>query len=605
MSTTEIAKLESRWRENPQGLTFAPLAEAHRKLKDPERALEILRPGLERHPDYIPANIVLGRCHWDLNDLAAAEQAFNHVLELDGENVIALRALADIAERQTRYNEAETWLERVLVVDRSNDDAREQLARLRTQARAPAAEASGTLEPLAAGAAAVEAAPADHAADPADSGAEQAAAVEPLAAEPAVSEAQGTVPESAAEPLALEEPMAAAAGWSSQPFMPGVEHAEIEHNEIELSGSDAGLAATTSAAAEGLETLEPTVQAGSDDLAFERVERSEDIMLSAGGGSEFQVPNAVEDLIGGYGQDPTALSADAFGAAPPDARTDAEGVEEQQADGEPRPDREPAVAQAVESSSTEAPSPEAAPSVAAAPEATAPEAAPSSAPPSAVAAGDSAAFVEEPAPALVITETMAEIYLRQGHAGDALVIYRELARRRPDDAALRQRVAELSERETPPQQHRPTYAARETGGQSVAELFRALLAARPPHVAAPRRPPPPSQAAPAERPSGHVDSAASSAVEGAPTRPAGDPLSLDSLFGDAPPASAPAVPHPADARGAGAAVSFDDFFGGRASATPERAAGPARSGGTPRPGAARAGDDDLDQFHAWLQSLKR
>ena len=63
MATSEIAKLESRWRENPQGLTFAPLAEAYRKLKDPARALEILRPGLERHPDYIPANIVLGRCH--------------------------------------------------------------------------------------------------------------------------------------------------------------------------------------------------------------------------------------------------------------------------------------------------------------------------------------------------------------------------------------------------------------------------------------------------------------------------------------------------------------------------------------------------------------
>src|SRR5581483_6629194 len=131
MSTSEIAKLESRWRDNPQGLTFAPLAEAYRKQGDPVRALEILLPGLERHPDYIPANIVLGRCHWDLDALEAAEQAFAHVLELDGENVIALKARADIAERRGRYDEAERWVEKLLTVDRSNDEAREQLARLR------------------------------------------------------------------------------------------------------------------------------------------------------------------------------------------------------------------------------------------------------------------------------------------------------------------------------------------------------------------------------------------------------------------------------------------------------------------------------------------
>ena len=73
MSTSEIAKLESLWRENPQGLTFAPLAEAYRKMKEPQRALDVLAEGLARRPDYIPASIVLGRCHLDLGDDAAAE----------------------------------------------------------------------------------------------------------------------------------------------------------------------------------------------------------------------------------------------------------------------------------------------------------------------------------------------------------------------------------------------------------------------------------------------------------------------------------------------------------------------------------------------------
>ena len=48
------------------------------------------------------------------------------------------------------------------------------------------------------------------------------------------------------------------------------------------------------------------------------------------------------------------------------------------------------------------------------------------------------------------------------------------------------------------------------------------------------------------------------------------------------------------ATGAAAGVSYDEFFGGAGRAT------------APRP--PRAPDpksDDLDQFHAWLQNLKR
>jgi tetratricopeptide (TPR) repeat protein len=132
MATSEIEKLERRYAENPHGLTFAPLAEVHRKNGDISRALELLRVGLELHPNYIPASIVLGRCHQDLGDLSAAEEAFSHVLRLDDENVIALKSLADINERQEKLDDAERWLRRLVSVDRSNEEAREQLHHLET-----------------------------------------------------------------------------------------------------------------------------------------------------------------------------------------------------------------------------------------------------------------------------------------------------------------------------------------------------------------------------------------------------------------------------------------------------------------------------------------
>src|SRR4051812_15118182 len=151
MATSEIEKLERRYAENPHGLTFAPLAEVHRKNGDIPRALELLQIGLELHPNYIPASIVLGRCHQDLGDLPAAEEAFSHVLRLDDENVIALKSLADINERQDKLEDAERWLRRLVSVDRSNDEARQQLQQieaLKQQARKETAPPSGRPTPV-------------------------------------------------------------------------------------------------------------------------------------------------------------------------------------------------------------------------------------------------------------------------------------------------------------------------------------------------------------------------------------------------------------------------------------------------------------------------
>ena len=119
------------------------------------------------------------------------------------------------------------------------------------------------------------------------------------------------------------------------------------------------------------------------------------------------------------------------------------------------------------------------------------------------------------------------------------------------------------------------YAATETGGRPVAQFLKDILTARPPA----QSPPPAVRQAPA--PSGG----------GAPTRPAADALSLSSVFGEE---EAPGTPPAVPAAGAGTGVSFDDFFGAPGATPPQR--------GTRAPDPK---NDDLDQFHAWLQNLKR
>jgi hypothetical protein len=182
-----------------------------------------------------------------------------------------------------------------------------------------------------------------------------------------------------------------------------------------------------------------------------------------------------------------------------------------------------------------------------------------------------------------MTESMAELYARQGHTAEALRVYRVLADKHPGDPRLRDRIRELEARSaTVPRRH--PYVAVDTGGESVESFFRSLAEARPGS----------GGAVPGFEPAGHAGEDNS----GAPTRPARDPLSLSAIFGEEPASAAPApvADGPPPAKPAGPdAFSFDQFFGspGGAGQTSQ----PARPSG--------ASEEDLDQFQNWLKSLKR
>jgi hypothetical protein len=180
---------------------------------------------------------------------------------------------------------------------------------------------------------------------------------------------------------------------------------------------------------------------------------------------------------------------------------------------------------------------------------------------------------------LVLTESMAELLERQGHPGEALTIYRHLERKIESGPRIREKIAELERAATTPV---PAYSVQVTHGQSVRDFLRGVLAARPPAAAA---------GAPM-----HAESsrAAAADAEGAPTRPAHDSLSLSSVFGEESTPTPPAVSAAGSAGAAPGGVSYDEFFGAQGRATAPR-----------QPRAADSKSDDLDQFHAWLQNLKR
>jgi hypothetical protein len=219
----------------------------------------------------------------------------------------------------------------------------------------------------------------------------------------------------------------------------------------------------------------------------------------------------------------------------------------------------------------------------------------------------------EPEP--VITETMAEVYLKQGLVGEARDVYRKLVQQRPRDTVLRQKLQALEQqRATPPRgvpavppASKPRFAAAETGGVSARSLFGQVLSARP-------GPPPPPPAPPGRS---SISATAGTALEaafadepvqspGAPTRPTSDELSLAAVFGEEPvpaPKNAPAAPQAAAPAQGG--FSFDEFFGGKRA--PETPPAPDPAPAPPAPAESAAADNDgasPDDFVSWLKGLK-
>jgi tetratricopeptide (TPR) repeat protein len=127
----EIEKLELKHAEHPEGRFFVPLANAYRKAGEVEHAESLLREGLRRHPDYLSAHIVLGRCLADRGAMAEASEEFRYVLSIDPQNLIALRTLGELAVAGSRRDEAVRWYEELLGVDPMNEDARRALESLR------------------------------------------------------------------------------------------------------------------------------------------------------------------------------------------------------------------------------------------------------------------------------------------------------------------------------------------------------------------------------------------------------------------------------------------------------------------------------------------
>jgi len=95
---SEIAKLSERYNKDPKSRIFVQLADAYRKNNMIDEALEVLNRGLEYHPHYALAHLILGKCYLDKRMYVQAEESFKKTLSIDSQNLVAYRMLAQTCE---------------------------------------------------------------------------------------------------------------------------------------------------------------------------------------------------------------------------------------------------------------------------------------------------------------------------------------------------------------------------------------------------------------------------------------------------------------------------------------------------------------------------
>lgn len=95
---SEIAKLSEKYNKDPRSRIFVQLADCYRKNNMVDEALDVLNKGLEHHPQYPLAYLVLGKCYFDKRAYIQARDAFEKTIALDPNNIVALRMLAKTCE---------------------------------------------------------------------------------------------------------------------------------------------------------------------------------------------------------------------------------------------------------------------------------------------------------------------------------------------------------------------------------------------------------------------------------------------------------------------------------------------------------------------------
>jgi len=658
-SSARIDELRKKFDENPRRY-FAPLANEFRKMGDLEQAVFICQEYLPQQPGHMSGHIVYGQALFELGRDEEAKAVFETALSLDPENLIALRHLGDIARQAGDLDVAKFWYQRVLESDPRNEEISQILMSLES---VPAA--SAPVQPRHSPVTAPEAVATEREAAPHQEPPHEAAPFAP--------EAQAEI---------HEPPLAASTTPADEEPSEPVSYEPFEGFDRMLDFDQASAAAPV----EGLDASAP-VEASAIDQPMPAETASAEDQAPPVASAEEELLDLVDFSIGGEPVAPTTLAEPVVAAPTPGSAAVSDSLSAGDATHETEEWEAPAVSVSEPAAASESPTsnetvdegvffgvneaattfePELTESVVPedafsdetepepvielatdielglpSDEAEAPAGLEVEPPPAESALDEPFASVDmlgdaEPGAAeateaseeVFATETMANLYVEQGHLANALEIYEKLAAQHPGDEVFDARVRDIKDRiygrphEMPRESEpvaEPSMATYAEPSPTIRDFLRSVISGRTSKSMNGAQPEqssltPPRTTGATETVTGSIDALFSNAapseedrsaanalaqafgewpeptpIRGVPAHEASSELSLDHVFK----ANAP-VPRREDPD----AFSFDQFFSEESGGPSEPSTGEQSAGGA-------AGGDDIAQFNAWLNGLKK
>ena len=137
MSEQDIQKYEQMLMEDPQSRAFAPLAEAYRKVGKLDDAIRVAEAGLEIHPGYAGGLIVLGRAHYEKKELSKATEVLEKAVSENPESYLGQKFLGKALMGKGEIQEALRALEAANMLSPDDSEVVNLLEEIRPKASAP------------------------------------------------------------------------------------------------------------------------------------------------------------------------------------------------------------------------------------------------------------------------------------------------------------------------------------------------------------------------------------------------------------------------------------------------------------------------------------
>lgn len=143
----ELDALFERYRQAPRSHVFAPLADACRKAGLIDESVDIADRGVKENPGYTSGHVVRGKCYYDRGDRKTAVSCFERVLDLDSNNLVALKFLGLIQAEEGDAAGARERFKHILALDPDDREIRRELDILDVPAPEAPAAAEAASEP--------------------------------------------------------------------------------------------------------------------------------------------------------------------------------------------------------------------------------------------------------------------------------------------------------------------------------------------------------------------------------------------------------------------------------------------------------------------------